>query len=138
MYMNKVKNDVSGEILNGFESDILAGFDIVPSDSAPHISLDKQRRFYLNTSARRLLDAEPYKRMAVAYNPSEKSLALIMTDVGGIFDISASNYNVDKRYYMSARHFSNKYGYAPEDAPYIFEYDRGSSDGSVFIFRLRQ
>lgn len=120
-------------------SGLLSGFEIVASDSVPHITLDKQRRFYLNSSARRLLDAEPYKRLAVAYNPAEKALALINPASGvDIFDVSASNYNIDKRYYMSARHFSDKYGYAPEEAPHIFDYDRGSSDGSVFIFRLRQ
>ena len=116
---------------------LLKGFEIVPSDSQPFITLDNNKRFYLNSAARRRLDASPNKRMALAYNPSEKALALINPHGSiNVFDMSMSQFNVDKRYYMSARHFSNTYGFEPDDAPYVFEYDRGDSNGNIFIFRL--
>lgn len=119
-------------------TNLLSGFEIVPSDSVPYITLDRHKRFYINTSARRLLDAEPYKRMALAYNPETKSIAFIMDAPADVFDISISNYNIDKRYYMPARHFFKQYGFAEEETPYAFYYDRGLSDGSVLIFKLRQ
>ena len=114
---------------------ILEGFEIVPSDSVPYITLDNQRRFYLNASARRLMDVKPYERLALAYNSIDRAIAVLRPNENGE-DYALSNYNVDKRYYMSARHFARNYGYPPEDAPYSFVYDRGASDGSAFIFRL--
>ena len=114
---------------------ILEGFEIVPSDSVPYITLDNQRRFYLNASARRLMDVKPYERLALAYNSIDRAIAVLRPNESGE-DYALSNYNVDKRYYMSARHFARNYGYPPEDAPYTFVYERGASDGSAFIFRL--
>lgn len=119
-------------------SDLLSGFEIVASDSVPYITLDSHRRFYINRSAQRLLNAEPYKRMALAYNPETNSIAFIMDLSIDIFDISLSIYTIDKRYYMPARNFYKQYGYSEQDAPYYFDYDRGNSDGSVFIFKLRE
>ena len=114
---------------------ILEGFEIVPSDSVPYITLDNQRRFYLNASARRLMDVKPYERLALAYNSIDRAIAVLRPNENGE-DYALSNYNVDKRYYMSARHFSKQYGYDSDKAPYTFVYDRGASDGSAFIFRL--
>ena len=128
------------------QSQILEGFEIVASDSVPSITLDNQRRFYINTSARRLMDVKPYERLALAYHPEMKAVAIVraapdadekaMTEFSNPAELSTSNYSVDKRYYMSARHFAEQYGYPPEEAPYYFVYERGASDGSVFIFRL--
>lgn len=115
---------------------ILEGFEYVASDSVPSVTLDNQRRFYLNSSARRLIDAKPYDRLAIAYSPSEKAIAIVRPGADAEGDLLTSNYTVDKRYYMSARHFSNYYGYDPVGAPYTFNYERGSSDGRAFVFRL--
>lgn len=117
---------------------LLSGFEIVDSDSVPSVTLDKQLRFYINTSARRLLSAKPYKRMALAYNPQEKSIAFIMNVPPSMTNAATSNYNVDKRYYMPAKHFARRYGFSEHNAPYTFVYDNGSSDGRVFIFRLAE
>src|SRR5690625_1557138 len=120
---------------------LLKGFDVVPSDSIPYITIDNQRRFYLNTSARRLMDVKPYQRLAIAYNVEERTLAVIKPSfeysAQDAAAMSVSSYNVDKRYYVSARYFVKQYGYKPEGAPYFFEYVHGKSDGTVFIFRLR-
>lgn len=122
--------------------ELLDGFEIVASDSVPSITLDKQRRFYLNTSARRLMDVEPYGRLSLAYNVDIKAIAIIRPSANlpsqDSSELLTSVYSIDKRYYMSARHFANNYGYPSEQAPYMFDYDRGSSDGKVFIFRLRK
>lgn len=119
---------------------LLEGFEIVASDNVPCITLDNQRRFYLNASVRRLTGVEPYERLSIAYNASEKKLAIIRPSAGlsekQVAELATSTYNIDKRYYMSARHFSDKYLFAPEEAPYKFAYEQGASDGSVFVFRL--
>lgn len=114
---------------------LLEGFEIVASDGVPSITLDNQRRFYINSSARRLMGVKPYQSLAVAYNTSNKSLAFVFIDARR-GEYATSNYAVDKRYYMSARHFAELYGYKPAGAPYNFVYERGASDGSVFVFRL--
>lgn len=119
-------------------ADMLEGFEFVPSDGVPFITLDNQRRFYLNSSARRLLDVRPYDRVIVGYRPMDKKLAIIKTDKPlPDKDASLSDYFIDKRYYMSARKFASTYAYVPEEAPYEFVYDKASSDGDVFIFRLK-
>lgn len=119
---------------------LLEGFEIVASDSVPCITLDNQRRFYLNTSVRRLTGVKPYERLSIAYNPTERRLAIIrptatLNDKQAA-ELATSTYNIDKRYYMSARYFSNKYAFPPESAPYSFAYEQKAGDGSVFIFRL--
>lgn len=120
---------------------ISEGFKIVPSDSIPYISLDNQRRFYINTTARRLMNVKPFARLAVAYRPDSQELAIVRPSADASAEVSAllatSQYNVDKRYYMSARHFVKEYGYATEQAPYFFDYQHGKSDGTLFVFRLR-
>lgn len=115
---------------------LLKGFEFVPADGTPSITLDNQRRFYINTAARKLLGIKPYNRLAIAYRAADKALALVKP--GAVDDIHAemAQYIVDKRYYMSARKFVRRFPFPPEEAPYKFEYDRGSSDGKVFIFRL--
>lgn len=117
-------------------SDILSGFEYVASDSVPSITLDNQRRFYINSSARRLMEVKPYARIAVAYNAVNKELAIVKLGSDASGDALTSNYSVDRRHYMSARHFSRHYGYEPEGAPYTFIYERGASDGRTFVFRL--
>ena len=115
---------------------MLEGFDFVPSDGVPFITLDNQRRFYLNKTARKLLGIKPYGRIALAYNSSEKALAIVKDSKDVHAEMSV--YAVDKRYYMSARKFADIYAYPPEQAPYVFVYERGSSDGNIFIFRLKE
>ena len=112
---------------------ILEGFTFVESDGVPSITLDNQRRFYVNTSARRLMDLRPYERLSVAYNPIDKALAFVKGNAD-----PTSVYNVDKRYYMSARHFARSQGFPVEEAPYTFVYERGAGDGTLFVFRLRE
>lgn len=117
---------------------LLDGFEFVPSDGVPFITLDKERRFYINSSARKLIGVKPYDRVAIAYNSAERALAIVNSRATDDLHAEISQYHVDKRYYMSARKFSAIYTYPAEDAPYEFVYDRGSSDGSVFIFRLKR
>lgn len=114
----------------------LDGFEYVPSDGVPFISLDNQRRFYLNASARKLISIKPYDRVSIAYNPSDHALAVVKQSTDVHAEISL--YHVDKRYYMSARKFASAYAYDVANAPYEFVYERGSSDGNVFVFKLRR
>lgn len=114
----------------------LDGFEYVPSDGIPFITLDSQRRFYLNASARKLIGIKPYDRVSVAYNATESALAVVKQSSDA--HASMSLYLVDKRYYMSARKFASTYAYGVANAPYEFVYERGSSDGNVFVFKLRR
>lgn len=109
----------------------LDGFEHVPADGTPFITLDNQRRFYINSSARKLLDIKPYDRLIIMYRVEDKSLAIVKPTLN---DAHMSLYHVDKRYYMSARRFASEYVYPPEQAPYEFLYSEG--DGTSFIFRL--
>src|SRR5690625_356482 len=117
---------------------VLEWFEIVESDSIPTLPLDNQRRFYINTSARRLMDIMPYAKLSLAYRADDKSIAILKDGAGAyIADSATSVYSVDKRYYMSARRFCEQYGYYASQAPYHFAYERGSSDGQASIFRLQ-
>ena len=121
--------------------ELLSEFEVVASDAVPTVSLDRQRRFYINTSLRRLLGVKPYERLAIAYNVEERELAIIRPSIGldSVIDdeLLASVYTIDKRYYMSARHFAKRYGYTPAKAPYFFEYKRSISN-LAFVFRLNE
>lgn len=117
-------------------TDMLDGFEYVPADGTPFITLDKQRRFYLNTTARKLIVVKPYDRLVIRYNPVEKALAIVKPEIENNMHAAVATYFVDKRFYMSARRFANEYGYTPELGPYEFIYERGSEDGNIFIFRL--
>ena len=119
-------------------TEVLNGFEVVESDSVPFITLDRFKRFYINSSARRLLNAKPYKRLSLAYNPVEQAVAILTNPDALPINTSTSNYNVDKRYYMSARHFFNKYAFNTESAPYLFDYVKSDDSGSVFVFKLRE
>src|SRR5699024_5404542 len=121
---------------------ILQVFPFVESDGVPSITLDNQRRFYVNTTARRLMNVRPYDRLAIAYRAEDKSLAVVKPSAGlsaiETAEIATSNYAVDKRYYMSARHFARSQGFPVEEAPYTFVYERGACDGTLFVFQLRE
>ena len=124
-------------ITNAFDS-FLDGFEIVPPDSQPFITLDNQRRFYLNSSLRKFIGVKAYDRVALAYRADDKSLALLTGEAAAV--ISAPTYHVDKRHYMSARRFCAEYNYDADKAPYTFVFDRssGASNGvsGIFVFRL--
>src|SRR5699024_432232 len=104
-----------GIIAMDFDSLSLSDFDIVASDAIPAITLDRQRRFYINVSARRLLGINPYQRMSVAYSPDKRLLAVIRPNVDATpaerAALTTSSYNVTARYYMSARLFAREYGF---------------------------
>lgn len=116
--------------------DLLKDFDFVPADGAPFITLDNQRRFYLNSTTRKLLGVKPYDRLAIGFRVADKALAVVKPGVIDDIHAELAQYVVDRRYYLSARNFVKRYPFPVEEAPYKFAYDRGSSDGKVFIFRL--
>lgn len=116
-------------------SSFLDGFEVVPPDSQPFITLDNQRRFYLNASLRKFIGIKAYDRVALLYRHDKKEIAVLSEDAAQVID--APLYNVDKRHYMSARRFCADYGYDVGQAPYTFEYVKGESTGGVFIFRLK-
>jgi len=123
--------------------ELLEGFEFVPSDHEPRLTLDKQMRVYLNTSTQKLLGLKAYDRVALAYSPSNKEIAVVksVSTLAGLSkqnmaEYMTSNFVVDKRKYLHTRRFAKIYGFTPSNAPYYFSYQRGSSDGNIFIFKL--
>ena len=120
-------------------ANILEGFEIVPAKNAPAIRFDDQYRLYINVSAQRLLNVKPYDKLSLAYRPDTQEIALIKsgTHLGGKLqtELSTSIFPVDKRYYLHVKSFAKIYGLDEKDAPITFVYDRGASDGNIFIFK---
>ncbi|SER87701.1 hypothetical protein [Psychrobacillus sp. OK032] len=115
---------------------LLDGFSFVPSDGLPVVTLDKQKRFYLNAGLRSFIGVEAYNRIAIAYDPVNNALAIVKPEAG-IAAADGSYYTVDKRHYISARRFLQRYPIDLADAPIFFEYATASEDGTTFIFRLK-
>lgn len=113
---------------------LLAGFETVPSDGLPFITIDKQRRFYLNATLRKMVDIKAYDRVSLAYNPVEKTLAILTGDAASA--IASTNYLVNGRHYMSAIRFCNDYQYDVMKAPYAFEFQRAGSVAGIYLFKL--
>lgn len=115
---------------------LLDGFEPVPSDGLPFITLDKHRRFYLNATLRKLIGIKSHDRVSLAYNPAEHTLAILTGKAASA--VSASTYFVDKRHYMSARRFCAEYRYDIDLAPFTFELQRAGSVSGVFLFKLAE
>ena len=118
--------------------DLLDGFDIVPAVDMPALTLDKFYRLYINRSARRLIDVKPYDVISLAYRRDPEEIALIKA--GDRFspqlssELSASVFPLDKRHYMHVKVFARLYN-VKVDEPVKYVYNRGASDGRVFVFR---
>lgn len=115
---------------------LLAGFEAVPADAQPFITLDTQKRFYLNASLRKLIGIKAHDRVALAYKPDEHVLAIL---TGSAADaIPHTSYFVDKRHYMSARRFMAEYRYDVGKAPYTFVFQRAGSVEGIYFFKLTE
>lgn len=113
----------------------LGGYTFIPADGTPFITLDKQRRFYFNTSLRKMFGLHAYSKVAIGYSPDTKSIAIITKDVGAV----PPNYTyvLDKRCYASARRFVSEFRINVKDEPLTYVFERNTSVDGVFIFRLR-
>jgi len=118
-------------------NEFLADFEFIEADRLPSVTLDKNGRFNPNVAARRLMAVEPGETVIIGYNPLTSEIAIIpYTYADQVNGASLSRYNVDKRYYMSARAFAKNYGYSGKTSH--FDYVRGTADGEALIFRLRK
>lgn len=113
---------------------LLAGFESVPADAIPFITLDTQKRFYLNASLRKLIGIKAHDRVALAYNSDSRSLAILSGSAAEV--IPNTSYFVDNRHYMSARRFCAEYRYDVSKAPYTFEFQRAGTADGVYLFKL--
>ena len=119
--------------------DLLEGFDIVPAVDMPALTLDKFYRLYINRAARRLIDVKPYDVISIAYRRNPEEIALIKT--GDRFgpqlasELSASVFPLDKRHYLHVKVFARLYNVKVGNEPIKYVYDRGASDGRLFVFR---
>ena len=119
--------------------DLLDGFEIVPAVDMPALTLDNLYRLYVNSSARRLLGVKPYDMLSLAYRHDTHEIAIIKAsdrfDERWSAEIMTSVFPLDKRHYLHVKVFARLYGISDKDAPYKYVYNRGDSDGRVFVFR---
>lgn len=115
---------------------LLDGFESVPSDAMPFITLDTQKRFYLNATLRKMIGISAYDRVSLAYQPETHRLAILTGNAASA--ISNTNYLVDGRHYMSARRFMAEYRYDVGKAPYTFEFQRSGSVKGIYFFKLTE
>ena len=119
--------------------ELLDGFEIVHAVDMPALTLDKFYRLYINRSARRLIDVKPYDVISIAYRRNPEEIALIKA--GDKFspqlssELSASVFPLDKRHYLHVKVFARLYNVKVGNEPVKYVYDRGASDGRVFVFR---
>lgn len=113
---------------------LLDGFESVPADAIPFITLDTQKRFYLNASLRKLIGIKAHDRVSLAYKPDVHTLAILTGDASDA--IPNTSYFVDKRHYMSARRFCAEYRYDIGKAPYTFVFQRAGTVDGVYLFKL--
>lgn len=113
---------------------LLAGFESVPADAQPFITLDTQKRFYLNASLRKLIGIKAHDRVSLAYNSDTRTLAVLTGDAAQA--IPNTSYFVDNRHYMSARRFCAEYRYDVAQAPYTFAFQRAGTVDGVYLFAL--
>jgi len=122
--------------------ELLDGFEIVPAVDVPALTLDKLYRLYVNSSARRLLDVKPYDMISLAYRHDTHEIAIIKAsdrfDARWSAELMTSVFPLDKRHYLHVKVFARLYGISDKDAPYKYVYNRGASDGRVFVFRRQQ
>lgn len=112
----------------------LEGFSFIPSDGVPFITLDKQRRFYFNSSTRKMFGLRAYSQIAIGYNSDTRSLAVVTKNA----DRLPPNfiYMLDKRCYASARRFVSEYRIDVSEEPLTYMFERSTSVDGVYIFRL--
>lgn len=117
-------------------NEFLSDFEFIESDRLPTVTLDKSGRFNPNVSARNLIGITPFMTVTVGYNATTQEIAFIPHEYANYVKGAASaRYNVDRRYYMSARAFAKNYGFYGKTVR--FDYVRGMSGGEVFVFKLR-
>lgn len=112
----------------------LSGFTFIPSDGTPFITLDSHRRFYFNSSLRKMFGLTAYSKVAIGYNPDTKSIAIITKNVDSV--PANFTYVLDKRHYASARKFVAEYHIKVADGPLTYAFETRTSVDGVFIFRL--
>lgn len=117
-------------------NDFLDGFEFIEADRLPTVTLDKNGRFNPNVAARRLIGIEPNNTVAIGYNPFNYEIAIIPSKYAvNLPEARLSFYNVDQRYYMSARAFAKNYNFIGRVRH--FDYVRGMSGGEVYVFKMR-
>lgn len=119
--------------------DLLEGFEIVPAVDIPALTLDKFYRFYINRSARRLIDVKPYDMLSLAYRHNPAEIAIIKAsdrfDARWSAELTTSVFPLDKRCYLHVKVFARLYNVNVDNEPVKYVYNRGASDGRVFVFR---
>jgi len=95
-------------------------FEWISNDSAQFLTIDRQRRIYFNAGTRVLLGVKPYQSWLVGYDAANRRLILAKPEI--VKAVNVSPFNVDQRFYMSARKFVDKLGLADADLPLNFRF----------------
>src|SRR5690625_1862343 len=107
----------------------------------PTLTLDKFYRLYINRSARRMIDVKPYDMLSLAYRHDTHEIAIIKASdrftARWSAELLTSVFPLDKRHYLHVKVFARLYN-VKVDEPVKYAYNRGASDGRVFVFRRQQ
>src|SRR5690625_568789 len=105
----------------------------------PALTIDKQYPLYVNSSARRWLGVKRYDMLSRASRHDTHEIEIIKAsdrfEERWSAELMKSVFPLDKRHYLHAKVFARLYGISDKGAPYKYVYNRGASDGQVFVFR---
>lgn len=113
-------------------------FQWISNDDMPFLTVDNQRRIYFNSGTRTLLGVKPHQAWLIGFDPANKRL--ILGKPGIVRPVNIVPFNVDKRYYMSARKFVDKLGLSPSDLPMNFRFvehitaSKGAYPAGTYVF----
>lgn len=124
-------------------------FEWLSNDAPPFLTVDNQRRIYVNSGCRNLLGIMPYQQWLVGYDYANKRLILAKDEL--VNAVNVVPFKVDKKYYIHAKKLTNKLGLGASELPikfrflvrvtsgkdvypagsYVFEAEDGGADGAA-------
>lgn len=111
-------------------------FEWISNIDVPFLTIDSQRRIYLNTDARKLLELEPYDLIYIGFDSINERL--VLAKPSEINPPEVKPFPLDRRYYMNARRFVSKLG-LERRVPLKFVYIGKSVEGypkNSYVFQL--
>lgn len=137
-YYEKHGDKVKDEITN-----LLEGFDFVPSKGIPTILVGANNRLYLKGGVEKVLGVSPQDRVVIGYRDEDDAFALVLPSaLRGNREAQAAGYLISNRKDVTcaklfhAKQLNEKYDFSEEglsDRTYYM--DKTSSDSAVAIFR---
>lgn len=137
-YFEKHGDKVKDEISN-----LLEGFDFVPSKGIPTILVGANNRLYLKGGVEKVLGVGPQDRVVIGYRDEDDAFAIVLPSaLRGNPEAQAAGYLISNRKDVTCaklfhtKQLNEKYDFSEEGlADRTYYMDKTSSDSSVAIFR---